>query len=52
MLQAIAAVQNGMKYQNGSEKYGVPETTIHDKKNCKYAMEKCKPCKVLIEKGI
>ena len=38
LLKAIAAVQNGMKYQEASEKYGVPVTTTHDK--------------VVIERGI
>lgn len=42
-LQAIAAAQNGMKFKEVSEKNGVPVTIIHDKKNSKYALDKCKP---------
>jgi transposase len=36
LLQAVAAVYNGMTYKNASVKYGVPIASIADKKNQKY----------------
>ena len=45
ILEAIAAVQNGMTYKEASERYGVPTTTIHDKKNDRYSLEKGRPGK-------
>lgn len=46
LLQAVAAVKNGMTYKDASEKYGIPTSTINDKCLTRYATGKTKPGKI------
>ena len=43
LLEAVAAVKNGMTYKAASEKYGIPASTINDKCLHKYRDGKNKP---------
>jgi hypothetical protein len=43
VVSAVAAVKNGMSLKKASMKYGVPATTIHDKKSDKYVDGKTRP---------
>ena len=40
LLKAIADIKNGMKYKEASVKYGIPTSTLNDKINNKYSIER------------